>query len=136
MNLAQDLLWLCAIPSLIGEEKVLCDAVQARLEQRPMAAPIRRYGDSIVVPVRRGSGGPHVVLGGHLDVVRTEHEGAPRIEGDLLYAPGAADMKSGLSLMLALAEHPGPWAVIVATVLGATLGLGLERWTSAPKSSR
>ena len=32
--------------------------------------------------------------------------------------------------------HPGPWAVIVATVLGATLGLLLERWTSAPNSSR
>ena len=32
--------------------------------------------------------------------------------------------------------YPGPWAVIVATVLGATLGLILERWTSAPKYSR
>lgn len=32
--------------------------------------------------------------------------------------------------------QPGPWAVIVATVAGATLGLVLERWTSAPKSSR
>jgi succinyl-diaminopimelate desuccinylase len=104
MSLAQDLLWLCSIPSLIGEEKPLCDAVQERLSRRPLAAPIRRYGDSIVVPVRRGSGGPRVVLGGHLDVVRTEHEGLPRIEGDRLYAPGSADMKSGLALMLALAE--------------------------------
>jgi len=106
MNLAQDLLWLCSIPSLIGEEKALCDAVQARLARLPLPAPIRRYGDSIVVPLGRGSGGPHVVLGGHFDVVRTEHEGAPRIEGDKLYAPGAADMKSGLCLMLALAEQP------------------------------
>ncbi len=81
MSLAQDLLWLCSIPSLIGEEKALCDAVQARLGRSQLAAPIRRYGDSIVVPVRRGCGGPHVVLGGHLDVVRTEHEGVPRIEG-------------------------------------------------------
>ncbi len=32
--------------------------------------------------------------------------------------------------------QPGPWAVIVATLVGATLGLVLERWTSAPKSSR
>jgi len=32
--------------------------------------------------------------------------------------------------------HSGPWAVIVATVFGATLGLVLERWTYAPKSSR
>jgi succinyl-diaminopimelate desuccinylase len=106
MNLAQDLLWLCSIPSLIGEEKALCDAVQERLSRLTLPAPIRRYGDSIVVPVRRGTSGPHVVLGGHFDVVRTEHDGPPRIEGDQLYAPGAADMKSGLSLMLALAERP------------------------------
>lgn len=104
MSLAQDLLWLCEIPSLIGEEKALCDAVEARVSRLPLAAPLRRYGNSIVVPLRRGSGGPHVVLGGHFDVVRTEHEGAPRIEGDKLFAPGAADMKSGLALMLALAE--------------------------------
>ena len=104
MSLAQDLLWLCQIPSLIGEEKALCDAVQERLSRRPLPAPIRRHGDSLVVPVRRGSGGPRVVLGGHFDVVRTEHEGEPRIEGDRLYAPGAADMKSGLAVMLALAE--------------------------------
>jgi succinyl-diaminopimelate desuccinylase len=106
MTLAEDLLWLCRIPSLIGEEKALCDAVQARLFRLSLPAPIRRYGDSIVVPVRRGTSGPHVVLGGHFDVVRTEHDGSPRIEGDKLYAPGAADMKSGLSLMLALAERP------------------------------
>jgi succinyl-diaminopimelate desuccinylase len=119
MSLADDLFWLCSIPSLIGEERALCDAVQARLARRPLPAPIRRYGDSIVVPVQRGSGGPHVVLGGHFDVVRTEHDGPPRVEGDKLYAPGAADMKSGLSLMLALAESDTPWAVDLTLVFYA-----------------
>ena len=119
MSLAQDLLWLCSIPSLIGEEQALCDAVEARLLLRPLAAPIRRYGDSIVVPLRRGSGGPHVVLGGHFDVVRTEHEGVPRIEGDRCYAPGAADMKSGLAVMLALAERPVPAGVDLTLVFYA-----------------
>lgn len=119
MSLADDLFWLCSIPSLIGEERALCDAVQERLARRSLPAPIRRYGDSIVVPVRRGSGGPHVVLGGHFDVVRTEHDGPPRIEGDKLYAPGAADMKSGLSLMLALAERGAPWAVDLTLVFYA-----------------
>jgi succinyl-diaminopimelate desuccinylase len=105
-SLAEKLLWLCRIPSPIGEERALCDALVERLSAVRTAAAIRRYGDSIVVPMTRGSGGPHVVLAGHLDVVRTEHEGAPRIEGERLYGAGAADMKSGVCLMLDLAERP------------------------------
>jgi 4-azaleucine resistance transporter AzlC len=30
--------------------------------------------------------------------------------------------------------YPGPWAIVSATVVGATLGLVLERWKSAPNS--
>jgi succinyl-diaminopimelate desuccinylase len=108
MTLAQDLLWLCSIPSLIGDEQALCAAVKERLEHARLAAPIRRYGNSLVAAVTRGSGGPHVALCGHLDVVATEHDGPPRIEGDKLFAPGAADMKSGLALMLAIAERGLP----------------------------
>jgi succinyl-diaminopimelate desuccinylase len=104
-RLVATLLWLCEIPSPIGEERALCDAVEARLAALPLAAPIRRYGDSIVVPVTRGSGGPKIALAGHLDVVRTAHDAPPRIEGDRLYGPGAADMKSGLALMIDLLEH-------------------------------
>ena len=92
------LLWLCAIPSPIGEERALCDAVQARL-----ARPCRRYGDSIVVPITRGTGGPKVALVGHLDTVRTEN-GPARLEGDRCFGAGASDMKSGLAVMIALAE--------------------------------
>jgi succinyl-diaminopimelate desuccinylase len=103
-RLIQTLLWLCEIPSPIGEERALCDAVAARLGKLPLAAPIRRYGDSIVVPISRGTGGPRIALAGHLDVVRTAHDAPPRIEGDRLYGPGASDMKSGLALMIDLVE--------------------------------
>ena len=106
MSLAETLLWLCKIPSPIGEEREICDRVSERLNQVRLAAPIRRYGESIVVPLTRGNGGPHVALAGHLDVVRTVHEGPARIEGDKLYGAGAADMKSGLALMLDIAENP------------------------------
>lgn len=97
------LLWLVKVPSLYGEEGPLCDAVSKRLAK--IGATIRRYGHSIVVPVSRGTGGPRIALVGHLDVVRTEHEGEPRIEGDKLYGPGAADMKSGLAVMIDLVER-------------------------------
>jgi succinyl-diaminopimelate desuccinylase len=107
-RLADTLLWLCQIPSPIGEEKDLCDAVQDRLGRVPLAGAVRRYGDSIVVPVTRGTGGPRLALAGHLDVVRTSHDGPPRREGDTLYGAGSSDMKSGLSLMLDLVEHDLP----------------------------
>jgi succinyl-diaminopimelate desuccinylase len=100
----QTLLWLCEIPSPIGEERALADALAARLAQCGLAEPIRRHGDSLVVPVTRKTGGPHIILAGHLDVVRASHDAPPRIEGDRLYGPGASDMKSGLALMIDLIE--------------------------------
>ncbi|HTA90926.1 MAG TPA: succinyl-diaminopimelate desuccinylase [Polyangiaceae bacterium] len=119
MSLAETLLWLCKIPSPIGEEREICDRVSERLARVRLAAPIRRYGESIVVPLTRGHGGPHVALAGHLDVVRTVHDGPARIEGDKLYAAGAADMKSGLALMLDLAENPDRPAVDLTLVFYA-----------------
>lgn len=104
-SLEETLLWLCAIPSPIGEERELCDAVAERLGRLPLAGPIRRYGDSIVVPVmrRREEARPHIALVGHLDTVRTEN-GPARIEGGRIYGAGAADMKAGLSVMIVIAE--------------------------------
>lgn len=105
-RLSEALLKLCDIPSLTGEERLLCDAVEADLDRlQTLADKARRYHNSLVVPVSRGTGGPAIALVGHLDVVATEHDGPPRIEGDRLYGPGASDMKSGLALMLDLAAH-------------------------------
>lgn len=106
--LEETLLWLCAIASPIGEEQALCDAVEERLARLPLAGHIRRYGNSIVVPLvrRREPGRAHVVLAGHLDTVRTEN-GPARIEGGRCFGSGAADMKSGLAVMIVTAETLG-----------------------------
>jgi succinyl-diaminopimelate desuccinylase len=108
--LEETLLWLCTILSPIGEERALCDAVAERVGRLPLAAPIRRYGDSIVVPlVRRKDGRPHIVLAGHLDTVRTEN-GPARVEDGRCFGAGAADMKSGLAVMIVIAETLGELA--------------------------
>jgi succinyl-diaminopimelate desuccinylase len=101
--LDETLLWLCAIPSPIGEEAAICDAVEARMSKLPLAAPIRRYGNSLVVPVTRGAGLPRIALVGHLDTVRTEN-GPARLEEGRCHGAGASDMKSGLAVMICVAE--------------------------------
>jgi succinyl-diaminopimelate desuccinylase len=122
LNQALDmaLLWLCSIPSPIGEEKEICDAVVDRLEKVSLAAKIRRYSNSIVVPLARGQEEhqtrPKVALVGHLDTVRTEN-GPAHLQHGRCYGAGASDMKSGLAVMLVLAETIDP------TALGCDLSL-------------
>jgi succinyl-diaminopimelate desuccinylase len=105
--LTQSLFWLCNIDSPIGEEAALCDATVARLGRLSLAGPVRRYGNSIVVPVTRGTGGYHVALVGHFDTVRTEN-GPARLDGDRCFGAGASDMKSGLAVMLDIVENRVP----------------------------
>jgi succinyl-diaminopimelate desuccinylase len=115
----ETLLSLCAIASPIGEEKALCDLVAARIAKSAKDGSVRRYGDSIVVPwIRRKNGRKHVALVGHLDTVRTEN-GPARIDGDRLFGAGSSDMKSGLAVMIALAETVDDLACDVTLVFYA-----------------
>jgi succinyl-diaminopimelate desuccinylase len=118
-ELDQLLLWLCSVPSLIGEERALADALEERFRTVSLASRVRRYGDSLVVPLSRVPSAPKVLLAGHLDVVRTEHDGPARIEGDRLYGAGAADMKSGLCLMLDVIARGAPADLDVTLVFYA-----------------
>ncbi len=89
---------LCAVPSPIGEERALCDAVEAWA--RPRAAHLRRVKDSLVLSFDAGrdlaGGGPGspgnaarplVLLCGHLDTIPVpgaDRGKAPRREGGRL----------------------------------------------------
>ena len=96
-QLATTLLAITAIPSMIGEEKALCDHLEERFTISLGRKAIQRFRDSLVIRVNEKPGAPKVALVGHLDTVRTQHDGPARIEGNKLYGAGAADMKAGLA---------------------------------------
>ncbi len=112
-RLDETLLALCAIPSPIGEERRICDVVEARLRELPNLGALVRVGDSLVAPLVSGPPDPpapgarerrpRIALVGHLDTVRTEN-GEARIADGRCHGAGASDMKSGLAVMLVLAE--------------------------------
>ena len=104
-TLVDTLLEITRIDSYIGEERALCDHVEARLRRTLPESAITRFHDSLVVRASERPGAPRIGLVGHLDVVRTVHDAPARIEGDRLYGPGAADMKSGLAVMIELVER-------------------------------
>jgi len=49
-------------------------------------------------------------------------------------AAGAVIALAGLCGIAMQTFFPGPWAVVGATALGASLGLAIERWKSVPRS--
>lgn len=103
--LRDTLLALTRIPSPIGEEAALCDHVEERLSSSLGAHAITRFHDSLIVHAAERPNAARIALVGHLDTVRTQHDGPPRIEGNRLYGAGAADMKSGLAIMIELVER-------------------------------
>lgn len=103
--LRDTLLELTAIDSWIGEEEELCDHVEARLRRTLSPERIQRLQHSLLVKANDKPGAPRIALVGHLDTVRTSHDGPARVEGERLYGAGAADMKSGLAVMLELLER-------------------------------
>jgi succinyl-diaminopimelate desuccinylase len=104
-ELEKTLLALCAISSFTGEEGPACDFVERECVRLVGREAVARDGHSLVVTPPSRDASQSVVLAGHLDVVRTSHDGPPRIEGEKIYGPGAADMKSGLAVMLHLLDE-------------------------------
>jgi succinyl-diaminopimelate desuccinylase len=100
---------LVAVPSESHHEAELAGIVAGRLRTRAPSLAIDVVGTNVVARTQLGRD-RRIVLGGHLDTVPANGNDVPRVDGDTLHGLGAADMKGGLAVLLALAEalHADP----------------------------
>src|SRR5690606_41679607 len=89
---------LVAVPPASHQEGALADLVEQRLRALGHLV-VERVGDNVVARTELGRG-QRLVLAGHLDTVPPDGNAEPRIEGDVLWGVGAADLKGGLAVML------------------------------------
>jgi succinyl-diaminopimelate desuccinylase len=104
-RLLEDLLWFLECPSVTGEEKPLCDDLEARVS-RLAGWETQRVANNLVVHRAEPDGSrTRLVFAGHLDTVPEPQGGLPvRVEDGRVYGRGASDMKAGDAVMLALVE--------------------------------
>jgi succinyl-diaminopimelate desuccinylase len=97
---------LVGIPSRSHHERAIADRVEHELAGCGWLE-VERVGDNVIA--RTSLGRPRrLVAAGHLDTVPPA-EGSPRVDGDVVWGVGAADMKGGLAVMLDLARSvPDP----------------------------
>jgi succinyl-diaminopimelate desuccinylase len=108
---------LVDVASVSHAEAVLADRVEAELRSIGGLA-VERVGDNVVA--RTDLGRPQrLLLGGHLDTVAPAGNERAVVDGDVLHGVGAADMKGGLAVFLALARTVPDPAVDVTWVLYA-----------------
>lgn len=103
-DVAEICLDLVATASPYGEEAALADLVEARIAALDL--PVERIGNALVT--RTGGDGPATALVGHLDTVPNWPGGTATRDGDRIVGRGAADMKGGVAVMLALLPRLGP----------------------------
>jgi succinyl-diaminopimelate desuccinylase len=108
-----------------------CQALlRARLEAAGFSCETLQFNDVTNLWARRGSEGPVLCFAGHTDVVPPGDEARwgsdpfePTFRDGLLFARGAADMKSGLAAMIVAVEefldahpdHPGSLAFLITS---------------------
>ena len=92
---------LVDVASVSYHEGAIADLIEGRLRDVPALA-VHRVGDNVVA--RTELGRPiRVLIGGHSDTVPPNGNAVARIDGDVLWGLGAADMKAALAVMLDLA---------------------------------
>lgn len=94
---------LVAIPSTSRDEAALADWVASALSECGWLE-VERVGQNVVARTHLNRS-RRVVVAGHLDTVPPAANEKARIEGDVVWGLGAADMKGGLAVMVALARE-------------------------------
>ena len=111
MSLADTLVELISIPSVIGNEEEITTAIEFRLAA---LRTVQRLGNALVVGEPTGK--PIIALYGHTDTVPEQDNGTAGVRGGRIHGLGASDMKAGLAVMVHLLEAPeiidGPYDVV------------------------
>jgi succinyl-diaminopimelate desuccinylase len=108
---------LVEVPSVSHDERALCDLLEQRLRAVPWLR-VDRVGDNLVA--RTEGDKPHrLLLVGHLDTVPANGNERARVDGDVLWGLGAADMKGGVAVLLDLATTVDEPAIDVSYVFYA-----------------
>jgi succinyl-diaminopimelate desuccinylase len=105
---------LVAIPSVSHQEAALADHVVACLAGLDHLT-VERVGGNVVARTDLGRS-LRVVVAGHLDTVPPDGNAEPKLDADVLWGLGSADMKGGLAVMLDLAAAVSSPAVDVTWV--------------------
>jgi succinyl-diaminopimelate desuccinylase len=111
MSLADTLVELINIPSVIGDEEEITTAIEFRLAA---VRSMNRLGNALVIGEPTGK--PIIALCGHTDTVPEQENGTASVHGDRIHGLGASDMKAGLAVMVHLLEAreiiDGPYDVV------------------------
>lgn len=104
-RLLEALLFFLERPSVIGDEKQLCDDLEERIAKHP-GWEIQRVSNNLTIRrTEQDDSRSKLAFAGHLDTVPEPEGGIEvRVEGDKVYGRGASDMKAGDAVMLALLE--------------------------------
>lgn len=90
------------MPSVSFEEAPFVDWLESQLETLEHLE-VTRIGDNLVARTDLGRE-RRLILAGHTDTVPVNGNAEPRIDGDILWGVGSADMKGGLAVFLELAR--------------------------------
>ncbi len=108
---------LINVASVSYHERVIADLIEARLRAVPTLM-VDRVGDNVVARTNLGRT-RRVLIGGHSDTVAPSDNSVARIDGDVVWGLGAADMKAALAVMLELATTVDEPAVDVTWLVYA-----------------